>query len=75
MSGLPETMVISITGDPSTPYEGGVSLADSLGSALLTVEGERHTVALQGISTCVDQAVAAYLIDLTLPLEDARCSL
>lgn len=68
-------MVVSTTGDPSTPYEGGVSLADSLGSALLTVEGERHTVALQSISTCVDQAVDAYLIDLTLPPDDARFSL
>lgn len=75
VSGLPETLVVSITGDPSTPYEGGVSLADSLGSALLTVDGERHTVALQGISTCVDQTVTAYLIDLTVPHEDARCGL
>ncbi|WP_439593005.1 alpha/beta hydrolase [Microbacterium sp.] len=74
-SPLPETLVISITGDPSTPYEGGVSLADSLGAALLTVEGARHTMALQGISTCVDQTVTAYLIDLALPHEDARCRL
>ncbi|QEW04300.1 alpha/beta hydrolase [Microbacterium lushaniae] len=75
ISGLPDTLVISITGDPSTPYDGGVSLAESLGSALLTVEGERHTIALQGISPCVDQAVADYLIDLTLPAEGARCTL
>ena len=75
ISGLPDTLVISITGDPSTPHEGGISLAESLGAALLTVEGERHTIALQGISPCVDQAVADYLIDLALPPADARCTL
>ncbi|MCR2819499.1 alpha/beta hydrolase [Microbacterium sp. zg.Y1090] len=75
ITGLPDTLVISITGDPSTPYEGGVSLAESLGSALLTVEGERHTIALQGISPCVDRAVADYLIDLRVPPADARCTL
>lgn len=73
--GLPETLVISITGDPSTPYEAGVSLAESLGGTLLTVEGERHTVALEAINACVNKVVADYLIDLELPDEGTTCTL
>ena len=73
--GLPDTLTISITGDASTPYEGGVSLADTLGGSLLTVEGEQHTVAFGGTSDCVGDIVADYLVDLQSPPEDARCTL
>jgi hypothetical protein len=72
--GLPPTLTVSVTGDPATPYQAGVDLAKALGGSLLTVEGEQHTVALQG-STCVDDIVAAYLVDLALPADGARCSL
>jgi pimeloyl-ACP methyl ester carboxylesterase len=75
VEGLPDTLIISITGDPSTPYAAGVSLADSLGGTLLTVEGERHTVALEGINPCVNEIVANYLIRLELPPEGVRCTL
>lgn len=75
VQGLPATLVISITGDPSTPYEAGVSLADSLGSSLLSVDGERHTIALEGLNPCVNDVVADYLIDLRTPEEGARCAL
>ena len=75
IDGLPDTLTISITGDASTPYEGGVSLADTLGGSLLTVEGEQHTVAFGGTSDCVGDIVADYLVDLQSPPEDARCTL
>ncbi|WP_228037872.1 alpha/beta fold hydrolase [Nodosilinea sp. LEGE 06152] len=75
VEGLPDTLIVSITGDPSTPFTAGVSLADSIGGTLLTVEGERHTVALEGISPCVNAIVADYLIDLELPAEGNRCVL
>jgi len=75
IEGLPETLTISITGDPSTPYEGGAALAETLGGSLLTVEGEQHTVAMSGVSECVNDAVAAYLVDLETPAEDAACAL
>jgi pimeloyl-ACP methyl ester carboxylesterase len=74
VQGLPPTLTISVTGDPATPYQAGVDLAKALGGSLLTVEGEQHTVALQG-NTCVDDVVAAYLVDLALPADGARCSL
>jgi len=75
IEGVPQTLVLSITGDPATPYEAGVSLADALGSALLTVEGEQHTVAFSGANQCVNDAVANYLIDLKTPQEGTRCTL
>nr|WP_248492206.1 alpha/beta hydrolase [Tsukamurella sp. PLM1] len=64
-----------MTGDPTTPYEGGVSLAGSLGGALLTVEGEQHTVVMSGASRCVNDVVNDYVVDLTLPDEGATCAL
>jgi hypothetical protein len=74
VAGLPPTLTISVTGDPSTPYQAGVDLARALGGRLLTVEGDQHTAALQG-NACVDDIVAGYLIDLRLPSEGARCTL
>ncbi|NJK61448.1 MAG: alpha/beta hydrolase [Synechococcaceae cyanobacterium SM2_3_1] len=75
VEGLPDTLIISITGDPATPYGAGASLTEALGGTLLTVEGERHTVALEGISPCVNAIVADYLIDLELPVDGDRCVL
>ncbi|GAF47493.1 alpha/beta hydrolase [Rhodococcus wratislaviensis] len=75
IDGLPETLTISITGDPATPHQGGISLADTLGGTLLTVEGEQHTIAYSGASDCVNDIVADYLIDLTTPPGDPRCTL
>ena len=66
VTGLAPTVVVSTTGDPATPYEAGVDLAKALGGTLLRVEGEQHGAVLAG-SSCVDDAVSAYLIDLTVP--------
>ena len=70
--GLPPVLVISSTGDPATPYQAGVDLAKQLGGALLTFNGTQHTVAFQG-EQCVDDYVAAYLVDLKLPADGATC--
>src|SRR5690606_32804641 len=75
IQGLPGTLIISITGDPSTPYAAGVSLADSIGGTLLTVEGERPTVALRSFNPCVNDIVADYLITLKPPDEGTICTL
>ncbi|MDT7650654.1 MAG: hypothetical protein QOI36_2060, partial [Pseudonocardiales bacterium] len=72
VDGLPATLVVSTTGDPATPYQAGVDLAKALKGSLLTFQGTQHTVALQGIP-CVDDAVAKYLIDGTLPPPDTVC--
>jgi pimeloyl-ACP methyl ester carboxylesterase len=73
--GLPPTLVVSITGDPTTPHAGGIKLAEMLGSALLTVEGEGHTIVMAGTNQCVNEIAADYLIDLKLPPEGASCRL
>ena len=75
VEGLPDTLVVSITGDPTTPHAGGIRLADTLGSRLLTVEGEGHTVVTAGKNDCVNDIAAAYLIELELPGDGATCTL
>jgi pimeloyl-ACP methyl ester carboxylesterase len=75
VDGIPETLVVSVTGDPATPHEGGIALAEALGGSLLTVDGKQHGAYLLGGSECVDDAVNEYLLDLESPPADARCSL
>ncbi len=72
---VPAVLVVSVTGDPVTPHQGGITLARYLGGSLLTVDGDQHGSALIGKSECVDRAVADYLIDLRTPPADARCIL
>nr|WP_240188710.1 alpha/beta hydrolase [Nakamurella flavida] len=72
--GLAPVLVISTTGDPATPYQAGVDLAEQLGGRLLTVEGTRHTAYLSAGITCVDDAATQYLTDLTLPADGTTCS-
>jgi pimeloyl-ACP methyl ester carboxylesterase len=74
VQGLPPTLTVSVTGDPATPYQAGVDLARALNGSLLSVEGAQHTAALQG-NACVDDIISAYLIDLQLPPDGARCGL
>jgi hypothetical protein len=66
--------VVSVTGDPATPYQAGVDLAQALGGSLISVEGNQHTAALQG-NTCIDDVVNAYLIDLKVPSGETNCTL
>lgn len=70
--GLPETLVISTTFDPATPYQDGVHLAEQLKARLLTVEGIQHTAAFYG-NACVDDIVTKYVVDLELPKADTTC--
>jgi len=72
VKGLPPTLVLSTTNDPATPYQAGVDLANQIGGTLVTFEGTQHTVAFQGHS-CIDDIVATYLIDVTVPPPDTRC--
>jgi pimeloyl-ACP methyl ester carboxylesterase len=73
VSGLPPILVVSTTNDPATPYKAGVDLAKQLGGTLLTFEGTQHTVVFQG-NQCIDDYAARYLVDVTVPPPDTRCS-
>ncbi|WP_219817665.1 alpha/beta hydrolase [Microbacterium sp. Ru50] len=72
--GLPEVLVVSATGDPVTPHDGGISLAHTLGARLLTVEGNQHGTIISR-SECIDEIVARYLVDLEPPARGATCTL
>jgi pimeloyl-ACP methyl ester carboxylesterase len=72
VNGLAPVVVVSVTGDPATPYQAGVNLSQELGGRLLSAEGNQHTVAFRGVA-CVDEPLVRYLVDLTLPPEGAQC--
>ncbi|WP_433391869.1 alpha/beta hydrolase [Micromonospora sp. KLBMP9576] len=70
--GAPPILVVGTTGDPATPYEQTGKLASMLGvGRVLTWEGEGHTAYPQ--TSCVTEAVDAYLLDLTVPRAGLRC--
>ena len=72
-AGAAPIVVIGNSGDPATPYEWSVELADELDSAVLyTVEAEGHTA--YGSIDCVEADIDAYLIDLAVPSSGASCS-
>lgn len=69
----PPIVVISTTGDPATPYEAGVAVAERLTrGVLVTNEGDGHTVVGNG-KTCIDALVARYLVDLVVPENGTTC--
>ena len=71
--GTPPILVISTTGDPATPYEAGVAVADRLESGVLvTNEGDGHTVVGNG-KACIDDLVADYLVDGDVPEDGTTC--
>lgn len=72
-AGADPILVIGTTGDPATPYEWAVRLADQLESGVLvSYEGEGHT-AYNKSNQCVNDAVESYLIDGTVPASDPKC--
>ena len=71
--GAPAILVVGNTGDPATPYEWSVELADSLTSGVLyMVEAEGHTAYLS--IPCAESVVNSYLVDLQVPAVGASCS-
>lgn len=76
-SGSPDApiLVVGITGDHATHYGGAKELVEQLGNArLLTLEGTGHGASFMGRSSCVDEAVAAYLLGGELPAEGTVCT-
>lgn len=72
-SGAAPIVVVGATGDPATPYQNAVTMAKQLTSGvLLTYEGEGHGT-FGGKSSCIDNAVIAYLTQGTVPADGTRC--
>lgn len=68
-----KVLVIGNLHDPATPYQGAKDLAKTMGNTeLLSWDGEGHTSYLQG-STCIDNYVDDYLVDIKLPPDDTTC--
>lgn len=73
-AGAAPLLVIGALGDNATPYRYAEWMAKQLESAtLITYTGEGHGT-FGGKSTCVDQAVIAYLTKGTVPSDRLRCS-
>jgi pimeloyl-ACP methyl ester carboxylesterase len=71
--GSPPIVVISTTGDPATPYAGGVAVAKRLAhGVLVTNEGEGHGAITTG-SSCINAVVAAYFLDDVVPRDGTTC--
>ncbi|MCP5028302.1 MAG: alpha/beta hydrolase [Actinomycetia bacterium] len=65
-------LLVGTTGDPATPYEDAVAVAERYPSAqLLTFEGEGHTGLV--VNRCVEDAVDGFLTGLELPSVDLVC--
>jgi pimeloyl-ACP methyl ester carboxylesterase len=72
-TGAAPILVIGTTGDPATPYEWAVELADLLESSVLyTVEGDGHTAFMS--IPCVSGVVVDYLVDLVVPAQGSSCA-
>jgi hypothetical protein len=72
-TGAPEILVIGTTGDPATPYEWAVGLAETLDNGvLLTFEGEGHT-AYGRSNACIEDTVDQFLVDGVVPPDGKRC--
>jgi pimeloyl-ACP methyl ester carboxylesterase len=66
-------LIVGTTRDPATPYVGARELKRRLrGSRLLTFDSTEHGSYGRGIA-CIDDAVNAYLLELTFPARGARC--
>lgn len=73
ITDAPPVVVLGTTNDPATPFEQAEDAARIItGSVLVTYEGDVHT-AYRGLSACVDDAVTAYLVDLTAPPAGLTC--
>jgi pimeloyl-ACP methyl ester carboxylesterase len=66
-------LVIGVTDDPATPYEGAVAMSRQLARArLLSVDGYGHT-SLSAPGACAQRHQERYLAEQILPPPGTRC--
>lgn len=71
--GSNDILVIGTDGDPATPYQSSVNLAEQLDNGvLLTWEGEGHT-AYGTAGPCIEDAVDNYFINDEVPEDGLTC--
>lgn len=59
----PTLLLVAQTNDPATPYANAIAMQQYLNAALLTRQGDGHTLVLGDVSQCVDDKVVRYLLD------------
>ncbi|MCT2581548.1 alpha/beta fold hydrolase [Actinophytocola sp. S1-96] len=75
IDGAPPLVMIGNVHDPATVYRWNVTAARQSGAHLITYEGWGHTAyGNDGPSECVNDAVDAYLIELTVPERGLTCA-
>jgi pimeloyl-ACP methyl ester carboxylesterase len=71
--GADPILLIGTAGDPATPYESAVEVADQLESGvLISYNGDDHIAYDEG-DACVNTLVDDYLLTGEVPAEDPRC--
>lgn len=72
----PPVLLVASAHDPVTPIEGARQLRELLpGSRLITLDDDySHGVFASRGNACVDDTVAAYLVDAAVPGTDVRCT-
>jgi pimeloyl-ACP methyl ester carboxylesterase len=71
-AGAGPIVVIGTTGDPATPFDSTVRMAETLEDGrLVIVEADQHTG--YGVNRCVIDVVNTYLIDLVAPDDGTEC--
>lgn len=70
--GAGPILVIGTTGDPATPLDSTIALADTLEDGrLVVVRADQHLG--YGTSACINEVVNRYLIDLEVPEAGTEC--
>jgi pimeloyl-ACP methyl ester carboxylesterase len=71
-AGAGPIVVIATTGDPATPFESTVRMADALEDGrLVSVVANQHTG--YNVNRCIIDLVNDYLVDLVAPADDTDC--
>lgn len=71
--GAGPIVVIGTTGDPATPFESTVRMANTLQDGrLVIVDADQHTG--YGVNRCVVEVVNRYLVDLEAPDDETECA-
>ena len=72
-AALPHLLFVAQRHDPTTPWLNALRMAALFRSPLLTREGDGHTLALEGVDSCVDKAVMDYLAEPASVVADITC--
>jgi len=72
-AGAQTVVILGTTGDPATPYNWSVSLAEQLENAvLITYVGEGHLAYDEG-NPCINDPVDTYFVTGVVPVDGLRC--